>query len=234
MIGPALQAGVLSRGIHCPDLADRLRAAAVLAVLFAAPAWSQTGAQAQGSEQASPIEWSFNLALAGYLVPNDVWYASPTFMADRNRLHLEARYNYEDQQTGSAWLGYNFSAGDKLEFAVTPILGAVFGNTTGIAPGYEFSLTYKKLELSSDGEYVCDTRNSSESFFYSWNEFVYSPADWFHAGLVTQRTRAYHTALNVQRGFSVGVAHKNTDFTVYTFNAGWTDPTVVLILSWKF
>jgi hypothetical protein len=38
----------------------------------------------------------------------------------------------------------------------------------------------------------------------------------------------------VQRGFSVGVAHKGGDFTVYTFNAGWTDPTIVLNLSWKF
>jgi hypothetical protein len=155
-------------------------------------------------------------------------------MADRNWLHLEARYNYENQHTGSAWFGYNLNVGDKVELAVTPMLGAVFGDMQGIAPGYEFSLAWKKLELSSDGEYVFDTRDSSESFFYSWDEFVYSPADWFHAGLVAQRTRAYQTPLDIQRGFSVGVAHKNIDFTVYTFNAGWTDPTVVLNLSFNF
>jgi hypothetical protein len=38
---------------------------------------------------------------------------------------------------------------------------------------------------------------------------VYSPTDWLHAGFVAQRTRAYHTSLDVQRGFSVGIAHKN-------------------------
>ena len=210
-------------------------AAAVLSVFFAGPLWSQTTAgPPPESEQASAKQWSYSLAIAGYLVPNDLSYASPTVMADRNWLHLEARYNYENQQTGSAWLGYNVSLGDKVELAITPMLGAVFGDMQGIAPGYEFSLTWKALELSSDGEYVYDTHKSSESFFYSWNELVYSPVDWIHAGFVAQRTRAYHTALDIQRGFSVGLAHRNTDFTVYTLNAGWTDPTVVLNLSFKF
>jgi hypothetical protein len=209
--------------------------AAILGVLFAGPLWSQatTGGPTE-SEQASAKQWSYSLAVAGYLVPNDLSYASPTFMADRDWLHLEARYNYENQRTGSAWLGYNFTVGDKVELAVTPMLGAVFGDMQGIAPGYEFSLVWKKLELLSDGEYVYDTRDSSASFFYTWNELVYSPADWFHAGFVAQRTRAYQTPLDIQRGFSVGVAHKNVDFTVYTFNAGWTDPTVVLNLSFSF
>jgi hypothetical protein len=167
-------------------------------------------------------------------VPNDRSYASPTFLADREHLHLEARYNYEDQETGSLWAGYNLSVGTNLALEVTPIVGAVFGNTAGIAPGYELSLTYRKLALTSDGEYVFDTKNSDNSFLYSWNELVYSPIDWLHAGLVAQRTRAYHTSLDVQRGFSVGVAHKNMDFTVYTFNAGWTDPTIVLNLAVTF
>lgn len=185
-----------------------------------------------GNTDAKP--WSFSLATSGYIIPNDQSYASPTFAADHRWLHLEARYNYESQRTGSLWAGYNFSAGDKLVLDVTPMVGAVFGNMTGIAPGCEFSLSYKKVELSSQIEYVFDTSHSDNSFLYSWNELVYSPVDWFHAGLVSQRTRAYHTDLDVQRGFSVGVAHKRVDFTTYVFNAGWTDPTVVLGLTFKF
>ena len=114
------------------------------------------------------------------------------------------------------------------------MVGAVFGNTTGVAPGCELSLTYRKIALTTDGEYVFDTRNRDNSFLYSWNELVYSPTDWLHVGLVAQRTRAYHTSLDVQRGFSVGVVHKNLDFTVYTLNAGWTDPTVVINLGVTF
>ena len=36
------------------------------------------------------------------------------------------------------------------------MLGGVFGDTTGIAPGYKGSLSWWKLELYSEGEYVFD------------------------------------------------------------------------------
>ena len=186
------------------------------------------------TDDATAKQWSFSLSTFGYLVPQDQSYGSPIFTADHRWLHLEARYNYEDQETGSLWAGYNLSVGDRLVFEATPMLGAVFGNTTGIAPGCELALSYKKIELSTESEYVYDPSDSKSSFFYSWNELVYSPTDWFHAGLVAQRTRAYHTPLDVQRGFSVGFAHKNLDFTTYVFNAGWTDPTVVLALGFTF
>jgi hypothetical protein len=185
-------------------------------------------------DAAQQKKWDFSLNIAGYLVPNDRSYAVPTFLADREHLHLEARYNYEDQKTGSLWAGYNLSVGNKLALELTPILGAVFGNTTGVAPGYELTLSHRRLALTSDGEYVFDTKNSDNSFLYTWNELVYSPTDWLHAGLAAQHTRAYHTSLDVQRGFSVGVAHKKMDFTVYTFDAGWTDPTIMLNLGVTF
>ena len=186
------------------------------------------------SDDATAKQWSFSLSALGHLVPQDQSYGSPTFTADHRWLHLEARYNYEGQETGSLWAGYNLSVGDRLVFEATPMLGAVFGNITGIAPGCELALSYKKVELSTESEYVYDPSDSKNSFFYTWNELVYSPTEWFHAGLVAQRTRAYHTPLDIQRGFSVGFSHKNLDFTTYVFNAGWTDPTVVLALGFTF
>jgi hypothetical protein len=65
-------------------------------------------------------------------------------------------------------------------------------------------------------------------------ELSYSPVDWFRTGLVAQRTKAYHTDLDVQRGFLVGFSHKKMDFTTYVFNVGWTDPTIVLSLGVYF
>jgi hypothetical protein len=209
----------------------------MIAALFMVPAWSQSPAgraQDQSQQESAASPWSYFLNVTGYLVPNDVSYASPAFTADRKWLHLEGRYNYEDLKTGSLWAGYNLNCGEKVSLSVTPMLGAVFGNSNGIAPGYEFLLAYRKFELSSEGEYVYSPRDSHQSFFYSWDEFVYSPTGWFHAGLVTQHTRAYKSGLDEQRGFSVGVAHKETDFTVYTFNAGWADPTIALSLSRTF
>ena len=117
----------------------------------------------------------------------------PTIRADRGWLHLEARYNYEALDTGSAWIGYNFSVGEKLNLEFTPMLGAVFGKTTGVAPGYEFTLSWRKLQLYSEGEYVFDTGDSAASFFYKWSELTLAPVDWFRFGLVVQRTKVYKT-----------------------------------------
>jgi hypothetical protein len=200
---------------------------------------SQATAQASGSPPSSlpkslPDQWSLSFDISGYVVPHDRSYASPTFSADRGWLHLGARYNYEDKETGSLWVGYTVSAGDKLVFEATPMIGGVFGNTTGFAPGYLASLSWKNIELSTEGEYVFNTRDHVGNFFYSWMELAYSPRKWCHAGLVAQRTKAYHTDLDIQRGLFIGFSHKKVDFTTYLFNAGWTDPTVVLSLGFNF
>lgn len=86
--------------------------------------------------------WAFSLSAYTYLLPNGHDYVQPTFTADRDWLHLEARYNYEDLDTGSAWVGYNFSGGKRLAWEFTPMLGGVLGDTTGIAPGYKGSLSW--------------------------------------------------------------------------------------------
>jgi hypothetical protein len=169
----------------------------------------------------------------GFIIPDQQSYANPDFTADRGWLHLEARYNSEDFRTGSAWIGYNFAAGKNLVLNVTPIIGGVFGRTNGVAPGCEASLTYKKLQVSISNEYVFATSKSS-SFYYNWPQVTYSPVDWLQLGLVAQRTKTYHTSLDTQRGFLVGVSHKSIEVTSYVFNAGWTDPTVVLELGFSF
>ncbi len=190
---------------------------------------------AQAAPNSSAKEpWAYNLTLDGYALPDQQGYASPTLTADRDWLHLEARYNYENLRTGSLWLGYNFGVGKNLVLNVTPMLGGVFGRTTGIAPGCEASLTYKKIELSLTNEYVFDTGDKSGNFYYSWPQLTYSPLDWLHVGLVAQRTKAYQTSLDTQRGFFFGVSHKQLEFTAYIFNVGWTDPTAVLEVGFSF
>jgi hypothetical protein len=184
-------------------------------------------------EDSAPA-WSFSLNLAGYIVPHERSYASPTFSADRGPLHLGLRYNYEDKETGSLWAGYTFQGSGKLAFRATPMVGGIFGNTTGVAPGYLAGVAWKRFDLSTEGEYVFDAKDSTGGFFYSWMEATYSPMEWCRVGVVAQRTKAYHTSLDIQRGLLIGFSHKKLSFTTYIFNAGWTDPTVVLSLGVNF
>jgi hypothetical protein len=179
-------------------------------------------------------KWSFSATVMGYLVPDSRDYVQPTITADRGWLHLEARYNYENLETGSAWLGYNFSGGKKLAWEFTPMLGGVFGNTTGIAPGYSGSLSWWKLELYSEGEYVVDAGGSSGNFLYNWSELTLAPVDWLRFGMVTQRTRAYQTDRDIQRGFLVGLSYKKLSLTAYVFNPDKSKPTLVLAAGVQF
>ena len=179
-------------------------------------------------------KWSFSATVMGYVVPDSRDYVQPTITADRDWLHLEARYNYENLETGSAWLGYNFSGGKKLAWEFTPMLGGVFGNTTGIAPGYEGSLSWWKLELYSESEYVLDTGDPSGNFFYNWSELTLAPTEWLRFGLVTQRTRAYQTDRDIQRGLLVGIFYKKLSFTAYVFNPDESRPTFVLAAGVQF
>lgn len=210
-------------------------------VLCACQAWGQTTTNAPLATNSPPpaIEndakkWSFSASLYTYLVPDSRDYVQPTITADRSWLHLEARYNYENLETGSTWLGYNLSGGGKLAWEFIPMLGGVFGNTTGIAPGYKGSLSWWKLELYSEGEYVIDIGNSSASFFYNWSELTLAPVDWLRFGLVTQRTRAYQTDRDVQRGCLVGLSYKQVSFTTYVFNPDESRPIVVLAVGVSF
>jgi hypothetical protein len=185
------------------------------------------------TEDGDEKAWSFSASVYTYLVPNDRDYAQPTFTADRNWLHLEARYNYEDLETGSVWIGYNFSLGEKLAVEVTPMLGGVFGHTTGIAPGYKGTLSWWKLELYTEGEYVLDAGDSSDNFFYTWSELSLAPVDWFRFGLVVQRTKLYQTDFDIQRGFLVGFSYKWASLTTYVFNPD-DKPTFVVAVGVTF
>jgi hypothetical protein len=213
-----------------------LTALSTTLVLLAASASGQTTPDTPQGPSPEPTTkpWAFNASAYTYLLPDHKNYVNLNFTADRGWLHLEARYNYEAQKAGSLWLGRNFSFGEKLVLAVTPMVGGVFGDLNGIAPGYNLSLSYWKVELSSQNEYVFDLENRSGNFFYTWSELTVSPVDWFRAGMVVQRTKAYETELDIQRGLLAGFSYKKVDFTAHVFNLGWTDPTVVLAVGVNF
>jgi hypothetical protein len=65
--------------------------------------------------------------------------------------------------------------------------------------------------------------------------------DWFHFGGVAQRTKAFQTEIDVQRGFFVGFHKKvgpdhkqKVEFTTYIFDPGSNSTTVTLEVGWSF
>src|SRR5687768_1141206 len=97
--------------------------------------WAASSSPSRSRWEGSAV-WLFLASIYFFQVPDDTNYAQPAFTADRDSVHLEARYNYEDLDTGSLWIGYNLGGGGKVTWELTPMLGGVFGRTAGIAPGY--------------------------------------------------------------------------------------------------
>jgi hypothetical protein len=206
----------------------------ILAALAVAIAVMPAAVFAQPAPAADEPSWEFTITGSTYVVPDAGDFLQPTLAVDRGWLHLEARYNYEALDTGSTWVGYNFSGGETVTWEFTPMLGAVFGATDGIAPGYKGSLGWKMLELYSEGEYVADAGDADDSFLYNWSELTLAPIESLRFGLVTQRTRVYQTDREIQRGLLAGFSFRALDVTGYVFNPDDEKPTFVLAVAITF
>ena len=203
---------------------------------------AQTTPNAPASQATTPTTpealeeraWSYYASSYSYIVPDGGSYWQPTFTADRGRLHLEARYNYEALDTGSVWVGCKFSGGERLAWEITPMVAGVFGEVTGVAPGYKGSLTWRKLLFASEGEQVFDTGESSDSFSYTWSELTLAPVEWLRFGLAVQQTYAHETDSGSQGGPLVGFAYKSVDVSAYVFDVAEAKPTFVIAVGVRF
>jgi hypothetical protein len=209
-------------------------AAALASLVSVSLGGTETNVQPEVADETTETEWECSLSISTYLVQNGRDYANPTLVADRGWLHLEARYNYEAIKTGSLWLGYNFGFGKKLAFEATPMLGGVFGDITGIAPGYTISISYETIEFFTQGEYFFDAGNRSGNFFYNWSELSCAPVTWFRAGIVLDRTRALGSNFEIRRGPLVGFKYKKVDFTTYWLSPGSRDATFIFTVALNF
>ena len=194
---------------------------------------SLSGFAQEHTDTTEATNWNFNTGLYFYFIPED-FFLLPIVKAGRDKLHLEVRYNYEDRQTVSTWIGYNFQTGEELEFSAVPMIAAVLGQSNGIAPGLELDIVYKSFELYSEAEYLFNIEDGHSNFFYNWSELTFSPTDWLWFGVVGQRTRIYQTELEIQRGMLLGVTYQNWQFTGYLFNMFSDDSFVVLSLAADF
>jgi hypothetical protein len=211
-----------------------LLALAVSAVAGAASA--QTTGDAAGLPSHPPSSrpaWSFEISATAYVVPDDPNYVQPMVTADRSALHLEARYNYEDRRSVSGFIGWTLETGDRVKLGVTPMIGVVVGRTDGIVPALNLALTWGRLEVYSEGEYVVEA-DRSESFLYDWSEVSVRATDWLRIGVSSQLTRARNMPSEIQRGIFAGLTTGRFEGALYLFNPGSDDAYVVGSVSVAF
>jgi hypothetical protein len=164
--------------------------------------------------------WAARLAVNAYFLKDQSDYLVPVAAVDHSFLHLEGRYNYEARHAGSVWVGWNLRFGETVVLNLTPMVGGVFGELNGMAPGLEWSLSWGPLSLYSEWEFVFDFEDSSGHFFYVWSEFSGQPLPWLRLGLALQRTRTFTEPHLLQWGPLVGFSVWKFALSSYWFNPG--------------
>lgn len=178
--------------------------------------------------------WSFAAAAYYYILSGEKNTTTLLGYADHKSLHLETRYNYEDQKTASVFGGYMFEAGRKLVLNITPMIGFVIGKTNGIVAGLETSLTWKKFDFYSETEYVFDFNGKENNFLYTWTELAIVPFQNFRTGISGNRTRLFQSDLEIQKGIFAEYSFWKLTSGVHYFNPFSNDDFVILTLGIEF
>jgi hypothetical protein len=188
----------------------------------------------QNANDTTEAQWSFSTSGYYYFIPDDNNLFTFIGIADHKALHLEARYNYEDQKTGSVFAGWRFEKGHKFKFAATPMMGIAFGNTNGIVPALKLDAAYKLFDFYSESEYLIDFAGKEYNYFYTWSELAVSPFYFLRTGISAQRTRLYQTGLDVQRGIFAEYSFSKLTAGVYYFNPFSKDNFVIVSFTVDF
>jgi hypothetical protein len=203
-------------------------ALAVALVLTAGPAVAR-------AEEPASKAWAAALYVDAYAVPGEDGVLIPTVFLDREQLHLEARYNYEDLRTASFHAGWSFTFGEEEKFLeATPMLGGVVGNVDGMAPGLELEARWGRIGYWLEAEYLIDFGDSSASYLYTWSELTFSALPWLWLGGSLQRLKPVQTETEVDVGPMVGFGKRGApgwSLSFYAYGLTRSTPSYLVTLA---
>lgn len=153
---------------------------------------------------------------------------------NKHGFYGEARYNYEELQTGSLYAGKNFSGGKKINYSVTPMLGVVFGKYNGGSAALNVDFEYEKIFFSAQLQYTVNKENKEENFFYNWSELGSKIGNKFYGGISMQQTKLYADKMSADMGLLLGFETGKITIPVYLFNPFSEKRNLVLglIIEW--
>ncbi len=201
----------------------RIAVVAAALLLSALTCSAQEGGGAPLPPGENPPGWAYSVLGSYYFFRNQKNFMYGLVTAGRGPLYFEGRYNYEDLDCGSLFVGRKFSGGEKLTYDLTPILGAVFGQKQGIAPGVEASAAYGAVDLYIETEYVRYVDVREDSYVYVWSELGFTPFDWLRVGLAGQRTTVYQSDRDIKRGVFAQLILGKATLGFYVFNPDDSD-----------
>ncbi len=169
-----------------------------------------------------------------YYKGSPVTFAPIVSYQSDNKLYFEGRFNYEDINTASFYVGRTFDAGSDLSVSFTPIAGAVFGFYKGASLGANVYVNYKRLNLYHQPQYTVSIDSRENNFLYSWSDLSIDITDHFAVGLSAQHTKMYFEKGMLEKGVMVQFAFKNWSLPIYSYNPASADRYFLIGLTYEW
>lgn len=147
--------------------------------------------------------------------------------------HFEARYNNEDSETASLWVGRNFSTGSTVSLDITPLAGLMLGQVNGVGPGVEATVTWKRLVFYDEATVVIPFE-PEPSYLITWSTLTWRFSDWLQPGLTAQRFRVYDGEREVDWGFALNSEFGRVGTGIYAYAPFGASPFWQFSGSWSF
>lgn len=170
-----------------------------------------------------------------YMQPKSLGFVVPKVSYQgKGGWYTEARYNYEEIQTGSIHFGKKFSLSKSSNFQVTPMAGLCMGTLNAASIGSFVEVSANRFSFYSEPQYVYSFKDSSSSYFYSWSEALYNFSSSIYGGVAFQQTKAIAQAHLFEPGIVAGCTIKNFDIPLYCFSLFNSNKNFVLGVNWKW
>lgn len=147
----------------------KLRSLVVLSILFAVLA-------------AAPVQAQQHDLSAYNRFASDGFQSQPWYVYN-GPVFVDARYNYDQLDTASVYVGKGFG---NSAFKVYPNVGVLFGEYTGVSPQLTVGVNKGRVSAFSVTQYVFGARGNSD-FVYHWADVLFSTkAKWLAVGFDEQ------------------------------------------------
>jgi hypothetical protein len=137
-----------------------------------------------------------------------------------NHLYIEGRYNYEELNTLSLYVGKNLTGVvRKVSYSVIPLIGVVAGQFKGGSAGFNAAVEYSNFFFSTQSQYTVSINKNYSDFYFTWCELGYQPLKWVYAGFTVQQTYLQNVeTLYTEPGFVLGFSLGKFTLPLYVFN----------------
>lgn len=151
-----------------------------------------------------------------------------------NDYYIEARFNYEEKNAFSLYLGRSFSGSGKTDYEIVPVVGLVIGESVSLSPGLISDIRFNRFSLSSETQFTIDLNGLNDYYFWDWTKFNFQVNKYFGAGGGMQFLYPNNEYPTIDFGPMLMFKFKSFSLETYSYSFWKENPTWVVAVEYSF